>query len=420
MGRIKAPVAERRVERLAREQADTRKLHAVGGTPGLYLHVGAGGKARSWILRYSFDGKRRHLGLGSIADVSLAEARERAREQRKLLAANIDPVSAKREQRDARVAARAKQMTFAQCASGYLDAHGDGWRNPRHLAQWRASLEMHAYPIIGDMNVASVNTPLVLRVLEKIWKTRTETASRVRGRIERVLDWAAVRGYRSGENPARWRGHLDQLLGKPSKIRPVKHFAALPFAEIGAFIQALRKQEGIGARAVEFAILTAARSGEVRGAKWPEIDLKTRTWEIAGERMKAGKAHIVPLSDAALAVLKTMSETRLDDYVFPGAKEGTPLSDMSLTATLRRMGHDDLTVHGFRSTFRDWAAESTAYPSEMAEMALAHTINNKVEAAYRRGNLFTKRVKMMADWARHCATIQKAGDVVPIGRRAKK
>ena len=413
MGLVKKPVAEKLFAKLARKPG----MHAVGNPPGLYLCVEGGG--RSWILRYMLEGRRRDMGLGSYFDLTLAEARERARDRRKLLLDGIDPIDAHREQRDIRRADQAKQFTFQQCVDGYMDAHGDGWKNQKHRAQWRSTLETYACPIIGNMNVAAVNTALVLKILEPIWKEKTATASRLRGRIENVLSWAAVRKYRSGDNPARWKGHLDQLLVKPSKIATVEHLAALPYQEIGAFMQELRKQEGIGAAALEFAILTAARSGEVRGATWNEIDLEARTWTILGSRMKAGKDHLVPLSGAAVAVIERMKECRLGDHVFPGMKEGAPLSEMTMVEVLRRMGRHDLTVHGFRSTFRDWAAESTAYPSEMAEMALAHSIGNKVEAAYRRGNLLDKRRRMMADWAKHCAKPLQAGAVLPMRRAAK-
>jgi integrase len=406
--KIVSGVAEKVSAKLSKRQG----FHAVGGVPGLYLRVMAG--SRSWVLRYMIAGRRRDLGIGSYLDLTLAEAREEAREQRKLIIKGVDPLDIKGEARDARKAAHAKRMTFQQCVDGYLLAHGDGWRNPKHRAQWRSTLETYAGPVIGDMNVANVDTPLILKILEPIWKDKTETATRLRGRIENVLAWATVRKYRQGDNPARWRGHLNQLLAKPSKLITVEHHAALPYQQLGAFMADLRKQEGIGAAALEFAILTAARTGEVRGATWDEIDLKASTWTIPGLRMKAKKEHVVPLSDASLSVLEKMAGCRLGEHVFPGVKDGNPLSDMSLTAVLRRMNRRDLTTHGFRSTFRDWAAESTAYPSEMAEMALAHTISNKVEAAYRRGNMFEKRVRMMQDWAKFCTTVQKQGDVVPM------
>ena len=300
-------------------------MHAVGDPPGLYLLVFEG--SRSWILRYSFDGRRRDLGLGGYTDLSLAQARDKARAQRQLILQGIDPIEAKHELRAARLLESTKRMSFAQCVDGYLDAHGDGWKNHKHRAQWRSTLQTYACPIIGEMNVATVDTGLVLQILEPIWKTKTETASRVRGRLESVLDWARVRGYRTGENPARWRGHLDKLLVKPSKVTTVTHHAALPWREMGAFMADLRSQEGIGAAALEFAILTAARSGEVRGATWDEIDTRSRTWTISAGRMKAEKEHRVPLSDAAAAVLARMQECQLGEHVFPGMKEGAPLSN---------------------------------------------------------------------------------------------
>ncbi len=411
MGQIKAPMAERAVTKLAKREG----MFAVGGSPGLYLCVAGGG--RSWILRYSFDGRRRDLGLGGYTDLTLSEARKKALAQRKLILEGIDPVQARLEQRDARIAALARRMTFRQCVTGYIDAHGDGWKNPKHRQQWENTLETYAGPIIGDMNVASVDTPLILKILEEIWKGKTETATRLRGRIESVLSWATARKYRSGENPARWGGHLDQLLGKPSKLATVKHHAALPFLEIGAFMAQLREQAGIGAAALEFAILTAARSGEVRGATWNEIDLTARTWTVPASRMKAGKEHRIPLTDADVAVIEKMQECKLGAYVFPGTKEGKPLSDMSLTAVLRRMGRADLTVHGFRSAFRDWAGETTAYPREVIEHALAHRLKDKAEAAYAHGTLFDKRRLLMQDWARYCGTVATASNVTPIKRK---
>lgn len=414
MGRIKRSVAEKVSAKLSKREG----MHAMGDPPGLYLYVAGG--ARSWMLRYtSPTGRRRDFGLGSYSDFALSEAREKARQARKLVREGIDPIEAKHEQRYTLRAAIAKRMTFNQCVTGYIDTHGDAWRNPKHRQQWQNTLDTYAGPVMGDLDVARVDTPLVLKVLEPIWKEKTETATRLRGRMENVLSWATVRGYRSGENPARWKGHLDQLLAKPSKVATVEHHAALPYQEIGAFMAELRKHEGIGAAALEFAILTAARSGEVRGATWTEIDPQARTWKIPGSRMKAGKEHVVPLSDAAGAIIKKMETSRVSDYVFPGARDKKPLSDMSLTAVLRRMNRGDLTAHGFRSTFRDWCAEATGYPAEMAEMALAHAISNKVEAAYRRGNMFPKRVRMMNDWAKYCGRIQTKGDVVPIRKGGK-
>lgn len=408
MGKIKAPMAEKSASKLAKVPG----MHAVGDPPGLYLCVAGGG--RSWILRYSLNDRRRDLGLGSYTDLTLAEARDKAREKRKLVSQGIDPIEAKREQRDARTVAQSKRMTFSQCVDGYLEAHGDGWKNPKHRQQWFNTLETYAYPLIGSMNVANVDTPLVLKILEPIWKTKTETATRLRGRLENVLDWAKVREYRSGDNPARWKGHLDQLLAKPSKVSSVQHHAALPYAEMGAFMALVRKQKGIAAAALEFTILTACRSGEVRGATWGEFDLQARTWSIPSGRMKAAKEHRVPLSDAAVAIITKMQGCQHGNFVFPGTKENAPISDMSMTAVLRRMGRGDLTVHGFRSTFRDWCSESTAYPREVAEMALAHTIPDKVEAAYRRGDLFNKRTRLMNEWTAYCGKPTSSGKNIVI------
>ena len=413
MGRIKAPMAEKSASKLAKQPG----MHAVGDPPGLYLYsFGAG---RSWIFRYSLNGKRRDMGLGSYGDLSLAEAREKAREKRKLVLQGVDPIEAKHEDRDARRVAQAKRMTFQQCIDGYLDAHGDAWKNPKHRAQYRSTLETYAGPVIGTVNVNLVDTATIMKILEPIWKEKTETASRLRGRLESVLDWATVRGYRQGDNPARWKGHLDKLLPKPGKVATVTHHAALPFAEVGAFMADLRQQAGTGARALEFAILTAARSGEIRGATWAEIDQGARQWIIPAERMKAGKEHRIPLSDAAVAILDQMRARELGTFIFPGAKDGKPLSDMTLTAAMRRMGRGDLTAHGFRSTFRDWAGETTAYPREVIEHALAHQLKDKAEAAYARGTLFDKRRRLMDDWGRYCAKPMAAGAVLSINRGTK-
>ena len=383
-------------------------LHFVGAVAGLALLVADTG-AKSWILRKSIAGKRRDMGLGGYPDVTLAQAREKAREKRALVEMGIDPIEDRRSKLATLAASRAKVMTFDECVTAYIKAHGDGWKNPKHRQQWQNTLDTYASPFIGAIDVALVDTGLVLKCLEPIWKDKTETATRLRGRIENVLDWATTREYRQGENPARWRGHLDQLLVKPSKIQKVEHHAALPYVEIGPFMATLKGIEGMGARALEFAILTAARSGEVRGATWAEIDLKAGTWTIPPERMKAGKEHRVPLSARAVELLEALPRIEGEAIVFTSSKKDKPLSDMSLTAVLRRMDRGDLTAHGFRSTFRDWASETTAYPGDVVEMALAHTIKNAVEAAYRRGDLFEKRARLMADWAKYCGTIKTTG-----------
>ena len=386
-------------------------LHYVGEVAGLALRVSSTG-AKSWILRVTIAGKRCDMGLGGYPDATMGDARRRARELREQIDNGGDPIRERQEARAELLASRRKALTFAQCVDAYLQAHGDGWRNPKHRQQWRNTLADYAGPILGALDVAQIDTGHVLKVLQPIWSEKTETASRLRGRIESVLSWATTAGYRTGDNPARWRGHLQNLLAMPTKIQKTEHFPALAYREMGVFMADLATRAGMGARALEFTILTAARSGEVRGATWAEIDLDEALWTIPGERMKAGQTHTVPLSGAALELLRSLP--RVGDLVFPGAAAGRPLSDMTLTAVLRRMERGDLTVHGFRSTFRDWAAEQTAYPSEVVKMALAHAIGNKVEAAYRRGDLLDKRRRLMSDWARYCATVTAPGDVIPI------
>jgi integrase len=389
-------------------------LHFVGGVSGLALQVLPKG-GRSWILRIHIDGKRREMGLGAFPDVTLAQARDKARTKRELLDRGIDPIEQRLEERRANSATTASNMLFEEAAKAYITAHEAGWRNAKHAQQWTNTLETYAYPHIGQMMVRNIDLPHVLAVLEPIWKTRTETASRLRGRLESVLDWATARGYRDGLNPARWRGHLDKLLAKPGKIAKTEHHAALPVSAMGAFMADLRKQAGTGAKALEFTILTAARSGEVRGATMDEIDLDAATWIIPGERMKAGKEHRVPLCEEAVALLRAVPRIAGSNLAFT-APRGGQLSDMTLTAVLRRMKVDAV-PHGFRSTFRDWAAERTNYPREMAEMALAHTIGDKVEAAYRRGDMFEKRRRMMIEWAKFCDTVEAKGSVIPMNKK---
>jgi integrase len=380
---------------------------------GLYLQVSGRG-AKSWIYRFMLDGRGREMGLGPLTTISLAEARKRAAECRKLRLDGIDPIETRREQRSRRRLDAARAMSFDKCAAAYIDAHKAGWRNPKHAKQWPSTLEAYASPVFGSLPVHTIDVGLVMKAIEPIWQSKPETASRLRGRIEAVLDWATVRGYRKGENPARWRGHLDKLLPARSKIRKVEHHPALPYAEIAEFIEALRRQEGIAARALEFLILTAARTGEVIGSQWDEIDLQDKVWVIPGTRMKAGREHRVPLFGAAHSILARLREVRESDFVFPGGKKGKPLSDMAMLKLLKRMGRDDLTAHGFRSTFRDWAAECTNFPRDVVEMALAHTIESKVEAAYRRGDLFQKRRQLMEAWARFCLKIRAQPEILPI------
>lgn len=375
------------------------KHHAVGGVPGLYLYVNSNG-ARSWVLRTVVANARRHMGLGSYPAVTLAMAREKARQVKEEVDAGVDPILKRDQLLSALKAEQATQKTFEEAAIAYISAHGDAWKNPKHRAQWTSTLETYAYPFIGRLLVRDITQTHVLSVLEPIWKTKNETAARLRGRIESVLDWAKVRGLRSGDNPARWKGYLDALLPSPSKVKKVTHHAAVELDAMPGFMAKLRLQTGVSARALELAILCASRSGEVRGMTWSEVDLEKAIWTVPAERMKAKKEHRVPLSPDALTLLK--EQASLDDcpLIFPGRK-GQPLSDMSLLAVMRRM-EVDAVPHGFRSTFRDWVGEKTNYPSDVAESALAHTLESKVEAAYRRGDALEKRREMMRDWAAFC------------------
>lgn len=393
-----------RLTALAVARAKAPGMYADGS--GLYLQIAPSG--RSWIFRYQHGGRRRYMGLGPVAAVSLAAARGKAQEARKALAEGNDPIAARRATQAALAAAAARSMTFEACASAYIASHKDGWRNAKHGAQWDSTLRAYAFPVLGDVPAADIDVAMVLKALEPIWAQKPETAARVRGRIEAVLDWATARGFRVGDNPARWRGHLANLLPARAKVQRVTHHPALPYARMGEFMAALRSQEGVAARALEFAILTAARTSEATGAAWAEFDLGAATWTIPGERIKAGREHRVPLSAPALAIVRAMAKTREGEFVYPGGRRGRPLSNMAMSAVLRRMGRDDITVHGFRSAFRDWAAESTNYSREVAEMALAHAVGDKVEAGYRRGDLFDKRRRIMADWAKHCTRIDKA------------
>lgn len=373
-------------------------VYADGG--GLYLRIDP--DRRSWLLRFTVAGKRRTMGLGPCPDVSLAEARKRAAEARESLRSGVDPIAARQAQRSAIAAATATAITFEQAAGRYIKAHSAGWRNAKHAAQWGSTLATYAYPVFGKVAVAAVDTGMVVKVLEPIWSEKPETASRVRGRIEAVLDWARVREYRTGDNPARWRGHLDQIFPRKEKVRAVRHHNALPYAEVGAFLALLRQQEGVAALAMELAILTACRTGEIIGATWAEFDLAGKMWTIPANRMKRGPEHRVPLSDAALAVLAKAAAIREGDHVFPGGRAGRPISNMAMLTLLRRMGRMDITVHGFRSAFKTWGAEQTPFQNEVIEKSMSHAIRSKVEAAYQRGDLMDKRRRLMADWAAYC------------------
>ena len=386
--------------KLTARTVETKKAEGYYSDGGnLYLRI-TPNRTKSWMFIYRKDKKRTEIGLGSVELVTLEEAREKANTLRKQITNGINPLIEKQRLENELRANLAKSMTFKQCADAYIKAHQAGWKNKKHIQQWQNTLAQYAFPVFGELDVKSIDTGLITKCLEPIWLTKNETAGRVRGRIESVLDWATVQEYRKGDNPARWRGHLDKLLTKPSKIQKVEHHSALPFTDINAFINQLHSQEGIAAKCLELTILTAARTGESIGATWDEIDLNAKTWTIPAERMKMKKGHIVPLSPQALNILNEMAAIRTNDYVFPSARKG--LSNMAMLKLLKRMDKGDITVHGFRSTFRDWAAESTAYTSEVVEMALAHAIKNQTEAAYRRGDLLEKRKHLMEDWARHC------------------
>jgi integrase len=405
-------MASRAINRLtsiAVKRATERGLYPDG--QGLYLQVAKNG-SRSWVLRYRAGLARRYLGLGALHSTSLAQAREAAAAARRQLLAGQDPVAA----RQARVAAvrlaDARTVTFAAAADLYIASHRAGWKNAQHAAQWSSSIARHVNPILGNLPVQAIDTTLVMQVIEPIWQTHTETAGRVRGRVEAILDWAKVRGYRGGENPARWRGHLDHLLPAKTKVAPVEHFAAMPYADVPAFLVELRQRDGTDARALEFAVLCAARKADIRFADWSEIDFEARTWAVPAGRMKAGREHRVPLSDAAMAVLEALPAPRFG-LVFAG-RSGRPIGGNALTTLLARMGRK-VTQHGFRSSFRDWAADN-GVTGEVAESALAHAIDSKVEAAYRRTDLFERRVPLMEAWATFCAGTEE--NVIQLPRRS--
>lgn len=389
---------------------------------GLYLFVQSNG-SRSWVFRWRdrVTGKLRDKGLGPVRIVSLAQARIRAAECRETVWNGGDPIGAAQDVRQAARLAIAKRTTFAECCERYIEAHRDSWRNPKHAAQWEATLSTYAAPLM-PLNVADVDTGLVIKCLEPIWKTKTETATRVRGRIEAVLGWATVRNLREGDNPARWRGHLDTLLPRPNAIRKVEHMTALPHTEINGFLTELRGSAGLAARALELQILTAMRPGAVAGARWAEFDLDAALWTIPGDRMKTRKGqesertHVVPLSVAALAVLATLP--RDGEFLFPGGGKNPTITTAAMLKAARAV-RGDVDSHGFRSTFRDWGAECTAYPRDLLESALAHTLQNKTEAAYLRTKLVAKRAQLMEDWGRRCNQQDPTGaNVTPIRKNS--
>jgi integrase len=427
-----------RLTALAVNRATERGYYPDGA--GLYLQVSAAG-TKSWIFRFTSDGRARDMGIGSLNDFTLAEARQRAKECRQQRASGIDPIEARRAVATRLSLEGAKVVTFKDCAEKYMAAHEPGWRNDKHRDQWHSTLETYAYPIIGDLSAGAVDTALVMKVLEQeapaeprnaaatLWATKPETAGRVRGRIEAILDWAAARGFRVGDNPARWKGHLDKLLASPRKIRRVKHHPALPFAEMSSFMAELRTRPGTASRALELAVLTALRTSEVIGARRSEFDLVAKIWTVPGNRMKGdgGREHRVPLSGRAIEIVAALP--RDGEFLFPGEKEGHPLSNMAMAQVIRRLNADhderglpryvdpaqdgrDIVPHGFRSTFRDWAAERTNFQNHIVEMALAHAIGDEVEAAYRRGDLFDKRRRLMNAWAEYANSAVEAPRVL--------
>lgn len=394
MPKITRELTVKEVERLRAEGA-----HAVGGVPGLYLQILGG--SRSWVYRFVIaSGTRRRMGLGPYPLIPLAKAREKAREARALVADGRDPITERADEGERAAAAQARAITFKKACALYIAAREEEWRSSKHRQQWENTLETYAEPVLGSMDVAAIDQDHVLKVLEPIWRKKTETASRVRSRIEIVLDWATARRHRKGENPARWRGHLDKLLPAPGKIREVRHHPAVPVADVPAVVREIAAKPGVAARALLLQVLTALRSGEVRGARWPEFELSLGVWNVPAERMKGKRPHRVPLSEQALQLLAQLPRYEQTDLLFPSQRD-TMLSDMSLTSVMRRMKLEAV-PHGFRSSFRDWGAELTSYPNELLEMALSHAIESKVEAAYRRGDMMARRLALMQDWADYC------------------
>jgi integrase len=396
--------------------------YADGGN--LYLQIaeyrvksGEMRRSKSWLFRYMLNGVSHDMGLGSLDTFTMKEARERARGMRQLLVDGIDPLEKRHEAKQAVKIEAARTITFKDAAQRYIKAHEAGWKNSKHRQQWTNTLVTYAYPLIGDLPVSAIDTGMVMKILEPIWQKKTETASRVRSRLETVLGWATVRGYRKGDNPARWKGHLSALLPKKAKVAKVRHQPAMPYAELPAFMDELSGNSAMSARALEFTVLTAVRTSEAIEAKWDEIDLEARLWTVPGERMKAGREHRVPLCDRAVKLLKALPREKGSPYVFIGARARKPLSNMAMLQLLRGM-RPGLTVHGFRSSFRDWAAECTNFPRELAESALGHVLANKVEAAYQRGDLLEKRRRLMDAWAAYCTKPAGNGAVIPMRKGA--
>lgn len=411
-----------------RKVATVKKRGRYSDGGGLVLQVSRWG-TKSWVFRYERDGRDRHMGLGPVHDRSLAEAREKARECRRLLLDGVDPIEARAGSERKRKSDLAGLETFERCAERYVAAHEPTWRNDKHRAQWKSTLRRYVYPVIGSLPAASIDTGHVIKIVEPLWHDKPETAGRVRGRIESVLDWAKARGFRAGDNPARWKGHLDQLLPKRSRVKRVRHHPALPYAELPQFMAELRDREGQSARALEFTILTAARTGAVIGGLLSEIDFKAKVWTVPPERAGTKivgedvKPRRVPLCDRAMWILEHAAREKGNPHMFIGAEPGRPLSNMAMLELMREM-RPGYVPHGFRSTFKDWCSETTHFPSEVSEAALWHAVADKVEAAYRRGELFVKRRRLMDEWARYCArepAAAQAGKVLAMeARRAPR
>jgi integrase len=418
--RLKPIWVERVKEGIKAGKPQTPGMHCDGA--GLYLEVTERGA--SWIFRYAplngRHGRTRQMGLGPLTLYGLAEVRALALDARRLRHQGIDPIEHRNAARAQQRLDDAKAITFRRCADAYVEAHRSAWRSSRHAEQWSATLKTYVYPVLGALPVQAIDTALVMKALQPLWTAKTETASRVRGRIESILDWAKVRGYRDGDNPARWRGHLDHLLPARSKVQRAKHHAALSYPELPGFMAELRQREGVAARALEFCILTAARLGEVTGARWNEFNLLDKVWTIPGHRMKAGKEHRIPLAPRALAILEDMQTHRSSDdsYVFPGSKHGRSLTNKAVWILIRRRMGVAVTTHGFRSTFSDWGYERSNYSNHVIELSLAHAIGSAVERAYRRTDLFEQRRRLMDAWATFCTTAPVEHDkVVALQRR---
>jgi integrase len=405
------------VGRLAKATVDKKTYHSDGG--GLYVQLSPGGGA-SWVFRYKVGGRTREMGLGPLYTIGLAKAREKARQCRELRLDGIDPLEQRRAAKIKTKIEAARSRTFRECAESFIDSHTAAWRNPVHAAQWPASLDAYAYPIIGDLPVQVIDTALIMEVLQPIWTEKPETAGRVRSRIEAILSWATVSGYRQGENPARWRNHIDQLLPRKSKIRRVEHYRALPFDDLPELMAKLEQQQGNPARALRYLILTAARTSEVLGATWAEVDVAEKIWIIPGPRTKTGAEYRIPLSAAALAVIGQQRDLRKDEdeqLVFPGMRHGRALSAPSMLVVLRRIGYS-ATTHGMRACFRSWAAERTDTPHEILELALGHTIGDATIRAYARSDLVERRRHLMQRWADFCTEPAPIGGQVVVPIRA--